>query len=103
VDLHQAEEISHLMAAKDLGDVLNFSFALRPDGDNRLVDRSDYGETDNRIIEQYNLPIPVLIDLDTYVQPGTAPEAFVPGQAPAAAAATPEAEASSKPETTPEP
>ena len=94
VDLHQAEEISHLMAAKDLGDILNFSIARRPDGDNRLVDRSDYGETHDRIIKQYNLPIPSIIDLDVFQQPGSAPEPFVPGQAPATPAPTPDPEAS---------
>lgn len=94
VDLHQAEEISHLMAAKDLGDILDFSIALRPDGDNRLVDRSDYGETHDRIIEQYDLPIPSIIDLDAFLQPGSAPEPFVPGQAPATPAPAPEPEAS---------
>ncbi len=88
------------MAAKDLGHILNFSIALRPDGDNRLVDRSDYGETHDRIIKHYNLPIPSIIDLDVFQQPGSAPEPFVPGQAPATPAPTPDPEAS--PEASPE-
>lgn len=95
VDLHQAEEISHFLATAD--DTLKFSLALRPDGDNRLVDRSNYGETNDRVIKQYNLPVPMIIDLDTYPQPGTAPQDFVPGQAPATPEATPEPEASPEP------
>ena len=101
VDLHQAEEISHLMASKDLGDVIDFSFALRPDGDNRVIDRSSYGETNNRIIEQYNLPIPMIIDLDTYVQPSSAPAPFVPGQALPSPEVTPDPE--SAPDVSPAP
>lgn len=99
VDLHQAEEISHILAIAD--DTVKFSIALRPDGDNRLVDRSDYGETNDRIIKQYNLPVPMIIDLDAYPQPGSAPEDFVPGQAPATPAPTPEA--SPDPDESPEP
>ncbi len=101
VDLHQAEEISHLLAIAD--DTLKFSIALRPDGDNRLVDRSDYGETNDRIIEQYNLPVPMIIDLDAYQQPGVDPEPFVPGQAPATPQATLAPEASPEPEASPAP
>ncbi|MDQ3493452.1 MAG: hypothetical protein M3452_09375 [Chloroflexota bacterium] len=101
VDLHQAEEISHLLAIAD--DTLKFSIALRPDGDNRLVDRSDYGETNERIITQYNLPVPMIIDLGAYPQPGSAPEPFVPGQAPATPAPTAEPAASPDPAASPEP
>jgi hypothetical protein len=75
VDLHQAEELSHLLASAD--DTIMISIVLRPDGDNRVIDRSSYGETNNRIIEQYNLPSPMIIDLDTYVQPSSAPAPFV--------------------------
>ncbi len=78
VELHQAEEISHMMAAKDLGFELDFSFALRPDGDSRPVARGGYGETIERIFEQYNLPVPRILDLDTYPQPGAEPSPFVP-------------------------
>jgi Flp pilus assembly protein CpaB len=49
-----AEEISHLQAA---GNAL-FSIALRPEGDHRIVDTRLFGETTNKIIEQYKLPIP---------------------------------------------
>ncbi len=69
VDLHQAEEINHILASGNNG----FSIALRPDGDTRLVDRSGYGETIDRIITQYNLPVPRIIDLDSYPQPSAQP------------------------------
>ena len=54
VDEHLAEEISHLQAAGNA----SFSLALRPDGDHRIFDSVDYGETTNKIIEEYGLPIP---------------------------------------------
>ena len=50
-----AEEISHLQAVGSA----TFSMALRPDTDLRPVDASSLGETTNRIIEKYGLPIPV--------------------------------------------
>ena len=49
-----AEEISHLQAVGSA----TFSLALRPDTDLRPVDASKLGETTNRIIEKYGLPIP---------------------------------------------
>jgi hypothetical protein len=54
VDAKTAEEISHLAASGTSA----FSFALRGEGDNRAVVTDEYGETTNRIIEQYGLPIP---------------------------------------------
>lgn len=54
VDIAQAEEISHLQAAGNA----QFSLVLRPDGDDRVVDTEQLGETTNRIIEKYGLPIP---------------------------------------------
>jgi Flp pilus assembly protein CpaB len=68
VDLHQAEEIHHLQAV----DGSAFGIALRPDGDNREIDISKYGETNDRIIEEYNFPVPKIIDLGEY--PETSPE-----------------------------
>lgn len=50
-----AEEISHLMAVGSA----TFSMALRPDTDLRPVDAASLGETTNKIIEKYGLPIPV--------------------------------------------
>lgn len=49
-----AEEITHLQASGNA----SFSFALRPDADVRLLDASALGETTNRIIAKYGLPIP---------------------------------------------
>lgn len=53
-NLAVAEEIAHLQATG----AASFSFALRPIQDQRLVDTSQLGETTNRIIERYGLPIP---------------------------------------------
>ena len=49
-----AEEISHLQAAGNA----QFSLALRPIEDTRVLDVSALGATTNRIIERYGLPIP---------------------------------------------
>jgi Flp pilus assembly protein CpaB len=49
-----AEEISQLQASG----TATFSLALRPDEDTRLLDASTLGETTNRIIQRYGLPIP---------------------------------------------
>jgi Flp pilus assembly protein CpaB len=50
-----AEEIAHLQAVGSA----TFSMALRPDTDLRPVDASSLGETTNKIIQKYGLPIPV--------------------------------------------
>jgi Flp pilus assembly protein CpaB len=49
-----AEEINHLQAAGNA----QFSFALRPEADTRVLDVSALGATTNRIIERYGLPVP---------------------------------------------
>ena len=49
-----AEEIAHLQAVGSA----TFSMALRPDTDQRPVDATTLGETTNRIIAKYGLPIP---------------------------------------------
>ena len=49
-----SEEIAHLQASGNA----SFSFALRPDADVRLLDASGLGETTNRIIAKYGLPVP---------------------------------------------
>lgn len=54
VPLVVAEEISHLQAAGNA----QFSLAMRPDQDTRVLDVSALGATTNRIIERYGLPIP---------------------------------------------
>jgi Flp pilus assembly protein CpaB len=52
--LAMAEELSHLQAVG----TITLSMALRPDVDQRLVDASLLGETTNRIIQRYGLPVP---------------------------------------------
>lgn len=52
--LAMAEELAHLQA---IG-TATMSMALRPDVDQRPVDATALGETTNRIIEKYGLPIP---------------------------------------------
>jgi Flp pilus assembly protein CpaB len=49
-----AEEISHLQATG----TAQFSIALRPAQDTRILDVSALGATTNRIIQRYGLPIP---------------------------------------------
>jgi Flp pilus assembly protein CpaB len=71
VDLKQAEEISH---AQNAGG--QFTMVLRPDQDNRDIDRSSYGETTARFVERYNFPIPEVIDSVDYPQPSPFPTPF---------------------------
>ena len=71
MDLHQAEEVAHAQTAG-----ASFTVLLRPPGDNREVDRSTYGETTNRIIEQYNFPMPQILDSANWPQPSTFPSPF---------------------------
>lgn len=72
VDEHQAEEIAHIQ-----GSALNgFSISLRPEADTRAIDRANYGETTNRILEQYDFPIPQIIDANGYPQPSPQPTPF---------------------------
>jgi Flp pilus assembly protein CpaB len=49
-----AEELAHLQAVG----TATMSMVLRPDVDQRLVNATALGETTNRIIEKYGLPIP---------------------------------------------
>jgi hypothetical protein len=49
-----AEEIAHLQATGNA----TFGLALRPDEDTRTTDASAFGETTNRIIEKYGVPVP---------------------------------------------
>lgn len=59
VDLHQAEQIYHVVqVAPDA-----FSLALRPDEDTRADDAAQYGTTTDRLIMTYLYPVPQLIDL----------------------------------------
>jgi Flp pilus assembly protein CpaB len=52
--LTQAEEITHLQAAGNA----TFAMVMRPDTDFRQVDASAFGETTNKVIAKYGLPIP---------------------------------------------
>jgi len=52
--LPMAEELAHLEAVG----TATLSMVLRPDVDQRQVDASSLGETTNRIIQKYGLPIP---------------------------------------------
>lgn len=59
--LDVAEEIAHLQATGNA----TFSLALRPDEDTRSIDAALLGETTNRIIEKYGLPIPEVFPAGT--------------------------------------
>lgn len=90
VDLHQAEQLAVLQGAAS-----SFSLALRPEGDNRIIDRTGYGETVNRVLEQYVFPLERILQIDRYpkndteVVPEGSPTALWP-QADPAAVASPE-------------
>jgi Flp pilus assembly protein CpaB len=90
VDLHQAEQIYHVVQeAPD-----SFSLALRPDSDTRIADPGQYGVTTDRLVMTYLYPVPQLVDLTqllggqstTYRPPqyGSLPPASpAPGSSPA--------------------
>lgn len=60
VNLHQAEQINHIIqTAPD-----SFSMVLRPGQDTRPIDTSEYGETTDSVIMQYVYPVPLLVDLE---------------------------------------
>jgi Flp pilus assembly protein CpaB len=63
-----AEEISHLQTSG----TAQFSFALRPEIDTRILDASALGATTNRIILRYGLPLPEVYP------PGSGPLATPP-------------------------
>ena len=71
MDLQQAEEVA---LAQNVG--AQFSLVLRPEIDTRDVDRSTYGETQDRIMVRYNFAIPELVDALTYPQPVAFPTPF---------------------------
>ena len=83
VDLHQAEELSHMVdssATEGSPDYL-FTAVLRPDRDTRLIDRLGYGETGDRIVRQYRWVIPEILYLFEFV-PNPAPGGASPSPAP---------------------
>ena len=71
MDLKQAEEVAQLQTAG-----AQFAMILRPDGDNRDIDRSFYGTTTNRVIERYNFPLPERLEVLGYPQPSSFPSPF---------------------------
>jgi hypothetical protein len=71
MDLQQAEEVA---LAQSVG--AQFALALRPDTDTRDIDRSFYGETQDRVLTRYNFPIPETIDGVDYPQPAAYPSPF---------------------------
>ena len=71
MDLQQAEEVA---LAQNVG--AQFSLALRPAVDTREVDRSFFGETQDRLMDRYNFPIPEFIDAFDYPQPAAFPSPF---------------------------
>ena len=70
-DLQTAEEIAHA-----INQGAQFTLALRPAPDTRDVDRSNYGETTDVLLERYNFRIPETIDGVTYEQPIAFPSPF---------------------------
>ncbi len=94
-DLGTAEEILHLQASGNT----TFSLALRPDVDTRFIDASKLGETTNRIITKYGLPIP-----ETYPNAGGRPAILPPLSSPSPAPTpTPSPSPSASAETSPSP
>jgi Flp pilus assembly protein CpaB len=71
MDLQQAEEVAMAQAAG-----AQFSMALRPAVDTRDVDRSAYGETQDRLMGRYNFPLPEIVDALDYPQPVAFPSPF---------------------------
>jgi len=71
MDLQQAEEVA---LAQNVG--AQFSLVLRPAVDTRDVDRSSYGETQDRLMSRYNFAIPEIIDAFDYPQPAAFPSPF---------------------------
>jgi Flp pilus assembly protein CpaB len=78
-----AEEILHLQATG----TSTFSMVLRPDVDQRLADATTLGETTNRIIETYGLPLPEPLErVRPLPRPTATPLATPPPASPEASA-----------------
>lgn len=88
--LDVAEEIAHLQATGNA----TFSLVLRPDEDTRSADATTLGETTNRIIEKYGLPIPQPYPLGNGPIQTPVPTPSPEPSEPAEEAAAPSAEAS---------
>jgi Flp pilus assembly protein CpaB len=97
VDLHQAEQIEHVIQlAPD-----SFSMALRPAEDTRAVDTTQYGTTTDRLIMTYLYPVPQIGDLSQlmgpspYPYPGSPNGSFTPSGSPIPGGGAPESPAPS--------
>lgn len=65
VDLHQAEQIAHVIqVAPD-----SFTLVMRPEEDTRVADESQYGTTTDRLIMTFLYPAPQLVDLNQLLGP----------------------------------
>ena len=78
-----AEEIEHLQATG----AAVFGLALRPIQDGRQVDATNLGETTNRIIMKYGLPVNVVLVPGYSAAPTPTIAPFSPAPSPAASAA----------------
>ena len=92
VDLHQAEEISHVIqVAPDA-----FTLVLRPDEDTRTANALEFGETNDAVIMDYLFRVPRLIDLEELLGipiapvPAPSPEPGEPTPAPGEPTPAPE-------------
>ncbi len=96
VPLAVAEEIAHMQA----DGTAQFSLALRPDQDQRVLDVSGLGETTNRIIERYGLPIPESIPSNGRPYPTNPPiPELTPPPSPSPSASTDEGSVQASPTT----
>ncbi len=89
-DLAMAEELTHLQAVGSA----TMSLALRPEVDQRPVDASTLGETTNRIIAKYGLPIPEMYPQGSGPLPSAPP---LPSPTPFASPSSPAASPSASP------
>jgi Flp pilus assembly protein CpaB len=78
VTLTQAEEITHLQSAGNA----TFAMVMRPEADIRQVDASKYGETTNKVIAKYGLPIPEVYPPGNGPIPTPAPTPTLPPPSP---------------------
>jgi Flp pilus assembly protein CpaB len=93
VDLHQAEQIYHVVqVAPD-----SFSLALRPDEDTRADDPTAYGVTTDRLIMTYIFPVPQLVDLTQLLSGQPVPSPVGPQPSPSGSPAAPSPSPSAAP------
>jgi Flp pilus assembly protein CpaB len=104
VDLHQAEQIAHVI--QEGPD--SFALVLRPETDTRVADSNYFGVTTDRLIAQYLFPVPLMGDLSQLIGlplPSGAP-APSPGSSASPAPSgspSPDGSPAASPEPSPEP